>query len=331
MPPAVQQILSQANQTWADMLETPLAPILPLFQLTALPPKIILDSDNDEPYQYHPHSPTLFEYEAFSTNPHINQPTSPTLGLGEHLNEAGAREAAARREYKRLTTQELQSSNRPTSILSMRTTLASSNKSWAQLSSCSPKTVASPWKGNKKPWSTFISSESTLEWSEMSITSSEFSSLISATKLAASYREKQMKHIDDNATGMLSGSYQQKGHGTLRSRPMSTMRTTEVSGHVTITDQTPTLCSLPLMSANISLMGIGQPMIMTSTNSDNSLMEEEISPSLSTMPSIRELPAIAQEIQETLEQEFTTIYTSRYMGLTLDLTWRTSPMAMGIL
>ncbi|KAK0456971.1 hypothetical protein EV421DRAFT_1896181 [Armillaria borealis] len=40
-------------------------------------PIIISDEDDNKAFQYYPHSPTLSEYEAYSTNPHINPPMSP--------------------------------------------------------------------------------------------------------------------------------------------------------------------------------------------------------------------------------------------------------------
>ncbi|KAK0429606.1 hypothetical protein EV421DRAFT_1914364 [Armillaria borealis] len=68
-----------------------------------LPSEPLHNTDDDnEAYQYHPHSPTLSKFKALFSNGYDNRLSSPTLSFREPPNVAAVRAAVAWREFDRL-------------------------------------------------------------------------------------------------------------------------------------------------------------------------------------------------------------------------------------
>ncbi|KAK0432483.1 hypothetical protein EV421DRAFT_1910865 [Armillaria borealis] len=266
--------------------------------------EIILDSEHDKPYQ--PHSLPNLNMSAIAQTHIFPIQTPPHSGIEtEHMR------------------QKLES------LLHEKSTEDSAlfDKPWDLLSSPS-KTAALPESAGSKPLSSSISSASTLSSSGISIAKSTSSLSMPATRLAADYQVKQTRDISAADTGTPSRWSQQSGPKCSRSRSSLATKKTGVSGHITITNQTPTMPCHPLTSANVSFMGLKHPVSMISTDFSSSHEEGEISLLQSTTLSIGEIPVTAVEICKILEAEFMKIYTSHYMDLTLDLTWRTSLMSI---
>ncbi|PBK60003.1 hypothetical protein ARMSODRAFT_982671 [Armillaria solidipes] len=76
-------------------------------EITSPGPISLPDDDSDnKAFQYHPHLPTLSEYEAFDPIVYTNRPPSPPTGFRELANVAAARAAVAWREFNTLQIQE---------------------------------------------------------------------------------------------------------------------------------------------------------------------------------------------------------------------------------
>ncbi|PBK76318.1 hypothetical protein ARMSODRAFT_1011585 [Armillaria solidipes] len=215
-PSPIQELLSQADQTWADLPKTPLGPILPLFQLESL---------SQFPFQTtakmttKPSSTIHTPPHSLSMRPTVPTPTSnspcPLMPINEKLSAPTFKHRLQSLALVNLKMQQqleqllhgegLTRSESPTSmrgwsptrrtrspspLLTLSPHPLSSVRPWAQPSSCTLKIVTSHLSDDKKPSSDSASSVYTTGSNMTSGTISRSSSMTPATRLAASWKSK---------------------------------------------------------------------------------------------------------------------------------------------